>query len=134
MRPDLQHASGGTIHVTATLPHVGTLLGLLVADDPTRFAVFLREAERVDQAEGVSLLLRQRLRGSKARNMPTASRIVHTFSWTVCCTDASNTEEKTGMRIAEEIAGYEMPSYVTLAAWGDAGVPDSSQTRGRWYQ
>jgi hypothetical protein len=38
------------IHVAATIPHVGAMLGMLVADDPTRFAAFLKEAERVDQA------------------------------------------------------------------------------------
>src|SRR6516164_9672323 len=53
MRSDPQQALGGTggmIHVTATLPHVGAILGVLVADDPTRFATFLEEAERLDQA------------------------------------------------------------------------------------
>ncbi len=50
MRSDLQQAPGGMVHVTATLPHVGAILGMLVADDPARFGVFLREAERVDRA------------------------------------------------------------------------------------
>ena len=50
MKSHPEPAAGGMIHVTATLPHVGAILGMLIADDPTRFAAFLREAERLDQA------------------------------------------------------------------------------------
>jgi hypothetical protein len=40
----------GMLHVTATLPEVGTTLGLLVAEVPERLPEFLREAESLDQS------------------------------------------------------------------------------------
>jgi hypothetical protein len=38
------------LHVKATLPQLGTALGLLVAEVPERLPEFLREAERLDQS------------------------------------------------------------------------------------
>jgi hypothetical protein len=40
----------GIIHVTATLHGLGGELGLLIAEDPSRFADFLEEAELLDEA------------------------------------------------------------------------------------